>query len=103
MRSDAATLRGRPTILPGLRERKRGARRGKLGSRRKIDHPVALYSLVHRASGPVATYATEEEAQRDLEAVLRDEPDWADDLYIEPIEFAVAEVEPFARRVTQPG
>jgi hypothetical protein len=51
---------------------------------------VALYSLVHRVGGPVATYATEAEAQRGLEAVLRDEPDWVDDVWIEPFEFVVA-------------
>jgi hypothetical protein len=50
---------------------------------------VALYSLVHRESGPVATYATEEQAQRTLEAVLRDEPDWVDDIYVEAFEFVV--------------
>ena len=50
---------------------------------------MALYSLVHRHSGPVATYATEEQAQRTLEAVLQDEPDWAEDIYIEPFEFVV--------------
>lgn len=50
---------------------------------------MALYSLVHRESGPVATYATEAEAQRDLAAVLRDEPGWVDDLYIERFEFTV--------------
>jgi hypothetical protein len=50
---------------------------------------VALYSLVHRESGPVATYATEEQARRTLEAVLQDEPGWAEDIYIEPFEFVV--------------
>jgi hypothetical protein len=61
---------------------------------------VALYSLVHRETGPVATYATEEQATRCLEAVLRDEPDWADLIYIEPFEFVVAagDVAPTLRR-----
>ena len=54
---------------------------------------MALYSLVHRETGPVATYATKEEAQRELEAVLRDEPDWADDIYIEQFEFIVRSAE----------
>ena len=32
---------------------------------------------------------TEEQAQRTLAAVLRDEPDWADDIYVEAFEFVV--------------
>jgi hypothetical protein len=51
---------------------------------------AALYSLVHREEGPISTYLTKAKAERELEAVLRDEPDWADDLYIEPFEFVDA-------------
>jgi len=36
--------------------------------------PVALYTLVHRFGGPVATFSTEGQAQRELDAVLGDEP-----------------------------
>jgi hypothetical protein len=50
-----------------------------------------LHSLVHREFGPISTFATEAEAQHDLEAVPRDERDWAGDLYIEPFELVVAE------------
>lgn len=52
---------------------------------------MALYSLVHREAGPVCTYSTRELAQRDLEAVLRDEPDWKDDISIEVFEFVLQE------------
>ena len=41
---------------------------------------MTLYSLVHREFGPISTFATQAEPQRDLEAVLRDEPDWAEEL-----------------------
>jgi len=62
---------------------------------------VALYSLVHREGGPVATYNSEAQARRSLEAVLRDEPDWVDDIWIEPFEFRVTDEESsagYARR-----
>jgi hypothetical protein len=51
---------------------------------------VALYTLVHRFGGPVATFSTEDQARRELEAVLRDEPGWADDIWIELFQFSVA-------------
>ena len=35
------------------------------------------------------SYLTEAEAQWELEVVLRDEPDWVDDLWIESFEFVV--------------
>ena len=54
---------------------------------------MALYMLVHRVGGPVATYRTEAEARGALEAVLRDEPGWADELSIEPFEFTIARAE----------
>jgi hypothetical protein len=58
---------------------------------------MTLYSLVHGDAGPVATFTTEAEAQRELEAVLRDEPDWIEDLSIEPFELIVADpVDPAA-------
>lgn len=46
--------------------------------------PRAFYSLVHRFGGPVASFTTEAEAQRELEAVLQDRPGWADEIWIEP-------------------
>lgn len=46
-----------------------------------------LWSLVHRDSGPIQTFLTRDEAERELEDVLRDEPDWADKLSVEPFSF----------------
>ena len=44
---------------------------------RRYYRPVAdLFSLVHREAGPVSTFTTREEANDELEAVLRDEPTW---------------------------
>jgi hypothetical protein len=51
-------------------------------------HP--LYSLIHVEVGPLATFLTCEDAEREREAVLRDEPTWAPDLVIRRIEFSVA-------------
>ena len=50
-----------------------------------------LYSLVHREHGPVSTHTTLEEAEKDLAAVLEDEPDWTSDLSIEAFELVVSE------------
>jgi hypothetical protein len=50
---------------------------------------VTLYSLVHREEGSLSTNLSEEEAQRELEAVLRDEPDWVDDLNVGRFEVIV--------------
>jgi hypothetical protein len=43
-----------------------------------------LDALVHRDYGPVSTFTTREDAEQELDDVLRDEPTWADDLRIEP-------------------
>jgi hypothetical protein len=48
-----------------------------------------LWSLVHRELGPICTLLTREEAEKELENVLRDEPDWADTLSVEPLSFRV--------------
>jgi len=48
-----------------------------------------LYSLIHVEDGPITTFVTREEAERELADVLRDEPGWAIDLWIEPFEFVV--------------
>jgi hypothetical protein len=50
---------------------------------------VPLSSLVHREEGRLSTYMTEDQAQRELKAVLRDEPGWVDDVWIEQFEFVV--------------
>jgi hypothetical protein len=49
-----------------------------------------LWSVVHREFGPICTLLTREEAERELEGMLRDEPDWADKLGVEPFSFRVA-------------
>jgi hypothetical protein len=46
-----------------------------------------LWSLVHREYGPIQTFIIREEAERKLADVLRDEPDWADKLSVEPSTF----------------
>jgi len=50
-------------------------------------HMTDLWSLVHLEFGPMQTFLTREEAARELEDVLRDEPGWADKLSIEPFSF----------------
>lgn len=50
-----------------------------------------LYSLVHREHGAISTFTTSEEAERELERVLDDEPAWADLLRVEPFELIVDE------------
>ena len=64
------------------------ARQGKAGrgvraidrSEPEGDTPARLYSLVHVEAGPVATFLTREEAEEELQAVLRDKPAWKGDL-----------------------
>jgi hypothetical protein len=53
-------------------------------------HTADLWSLVHREFGPICTLLTREEAEQELEHMLRDEPDWADTLSVEPFSFRVA-------------
>ncbi len=43
-----------------------------------------LYSIVHRECGPVSTFLTLHEAERELADVLADEPTWVGDLWVEP-------------------
>lgn len=50
---------------------------------------AALYSLVHREEGPIATFTPLDEAEAELRAVLEDEPDSLLDLWVEPSEFVV--------------
>jgi hypothetical protein len=49
-----------------------------------------LYTLVHRDTGPVRTFCSREEAEEELRVVLRDEPTWAGDLWVEAFELRVA-------------
>ena len=48
-----------------------------------------FYSLVHCDAGPLETFETREEAERELARVVKDEPTWADDLWIEPFEMVL--------------
>lgn len=48
-----------------------------------------LYSVCHRIGGPVTTFTTMAEAEQELEAVLSDEPEWADDVWIEPFDLVL--------------
>jgi len=50
-----------------------------------------LYALVHRDAGPVETYLTAEEAVEAMQEVLRDEPTWWPDLWVEPFSFEVSD------------
>ena len=50
-----------------------------------------LYSLVHREAGHGSTFTTREEAEAELEAVLRDEPTWLTRVWIEPFTLVVVE------------
>lgn len=43
-----------------------------------------LYSVVHRECGPVSTFVTLREAERELAHMLADEPAWAGELWVEP-------------------
>jgi hypothetical protein len=49
-----------------------------------------LWSVVHRDFGPFCTLLTREEAEKELEDMLRVEPDWADKLSVESFSFRVA-------------
>jgi len=50
-----------------------------------------LDSLVHAEHGPIRTFTTRGEAERELADVLEDEPGWVSDLYVESFELAVAD------------
>lgn len=50
-----------------------------------------LYSLVHREAGTVETYLTVEEAIAAMQDVLRDEPGWWADVWVEPFELVEAD------------
>ena len=45
-----------------------------------------LYVVVHRDAGPLATFLTEAEAELERDEILNDEPEWADDVWIEPFD-----------------
>ena len=69
-----------------------GAAGRKAASPGGINTDVAdLYTLVHRRAGPLATFLTLFEAKHELYEVLRDEPEWEGDVWVEPFEFVVAE------------
>ena len=42
------------------------------------------FALIHRDAGPVATFVTQAEAERELTAMLRDEPSWKGAAWVEP-------------------
>ena len=48
-----------------------------------------LYAVMHRTAGPLATSATPSDAARELVRIVRDEPDWLDDLRLERIDIRV--------------
>jgi len=50
-----------------------------------------LWSLVHRKYGPLSTFAKFEDAQQTMADVIRDEPGWANELCVEPVQLRVAE------------
>jgi hypothetical protein len=50
-----------------------------------------LYSLVHREAGRLGTFLSRGEAEAARDDVLRDEPDWIEDLTVEPFDFIIAE------------
>ena len=50
-----------------------------------------LYALVHREAGFVSTFTTRAGVERGLLHVLLDEPDWVEDLRVEPFDVVVAE------------
>ncbi len=48
-----------------------------------------MWVLVHREGGPVQTFMSRDEAERVRDAVIADEPSWAEDVTIEPFELRV--------------
>ena len=54
-------------------------------------HVPDLYALVHREAGPVKTYLNIYDAMKAMQEVLRDEPDWWQDVWAEPFHFVVEE------------
>jgi hypothetical protein len=50
---------------------------------------VGLWSLAHRKYGPLSTFLTFEDAQQTMADVIRDEPDWTDDLRVVPFRFGI--------------
>ena len=49
-----------------------------------VDASGGFWVVVHRTAGPLATFETREEAEREREDILEDDPEWADDVWIEP-------------------
>ena len=52
--------------------------------------PISTRSFTARPA-PFSTFTTREEAEAELAAVLRDEPDWLPDLRVVPSELIVSE------------
>jgi hypothetical protein len=50
-----------------------------------------LWVLVHRKHGAIRTFLSLEDAARELRWVLRDEPDWEGDVWLEPFHVVVSE------------
>jgi hypothetical protein len=49
---------------------------------------VILYGIASAVAGEIEIWATtQEEAETTLAEILRDEPDFADDLWVETVEF----------------
>jgi hypothetical protein len=51
-----------------------------------------LWVLRNRESGAIETFLTPKEANDALYALVRDDPDWAPFLRVEPFQFIVAEL-----------
>jgi hypothetical protein len=50
-----------------------------------------LFTLREVEAGPLSTFTSREEAEEELAAILRDEPDWLGDVWVESFELVVAE------------
>jgi hypothetical protein len=57
-----------------------------------------FYTVVHRDVGPLATFASYDEALLELGRVFLNEPSWLRDLSIEPFELVVADIADEAER-----
>jgi hypothetical protein len=56
-----------------------------------VRDPADLYSVMHREVGPLATFTSYEDAEREVERAFGDAPTSIRDLSIEPFELVVAE------------
>ena len=59
-----------------------------------------LYVLRHREVGALRTFPTRDEAEVEMRAVLRDEPDWASDLCVDSFSFVAGQDEPDTGRAS---